>query len=387
MEVYLVGGAVRDKLLGLPVKERDWVVVGATPEQMLADGFEQLDAEFPVFIHPETRDEYALARVEQKTGPGHKGFAIDASADIDLVADLKRRDFTVNAIAQAKDDTLVDPFDGLADLEARVLRHVSDAFVEDPLRIVRGARFVAKLAHLDFLVAETTVALMKTMTGGRDLPSLSAERLWRETEKALLERSPHCYFQTLLQCGALTALAPQFEQAARANLDAGMPPFMARGMRERLGMLASPAQRMAVIALGATSTLTEPQRSDAVVALYHRFGIPRSYEELVSLAAQLCDALPEQLQLCDAHETLSLLELGDAFRRKQRFEQSLEVVAAACHRQDAEAICERLCSAQHIACEVDTEKLRAQGVSGKAFGEGLYRLRLAAISDFLAADR
>lgn len=386
MEVYLVGGAVRDKQLGLSVTEQDWVVVGATRAQMLADGFEQLDADFPVFIHPRTRDEYALARVEEKTGPGHKGFTIDASDDIDLVADLKRRDFTINAIAQAQDDTLVDPFDGLADLEARVLRHVSEAFVEDPLRVVRGARFVAKLAHLGFLVADTTAALMKTMTGGPDFTSLAAERLWRETEKALQERSPHCYFETLLQCGALAALVPTFEQAAHANLDAGVPPFMAPGMRERLGMLTSPAQRMAVIALAATSTQTEPQRCEAITTLYHRFGIPRSYAELVSSAARLCDALPEQLELCDAAKTLSLLELGDAFRRQQRFEQSLEVVAIACRNQYAEAICKRLSSALHVACEVDTEKLRAEGVSGKAFGEALHRLRLTAINDFLSRD-
>ena len=374
---------MRDELLGLPVEEHDWVVVGATPKQMLAQGFEQLDADFPVFIHPRTREEYALARTETKTGPGHKGFSVDASADIDLTADLKRRDFRINAIARAKDGSLVDPFDGLADLQARRLRHVSEAFVEDPLRVMRGARFVAKLAHLGFLIADSTLTLMKSMTLSPDFSSLSAERLWSETEKSLLAQSPHGFFQTLYECGVFAAICPQFEQAARASLDMNKPPFAATN----LSGLAKPAQRMAVLALRATSTLAETQRRAVIVALYRRFGIPRSYEKLVLLAATLREALPPQLALCHAQECLALLELVDALRRRERFQEVLEVcVAAGDGAGEVEAICERLSRAQQVAQEVDSAELKTQALDGKAFGEALRRLRLGAIAELLDSD-
>ncbi|MDU6435603.1 MAG: multifunctional CCA tRNA nucleotidyl transferase/2'3'-cyclic phosphodiesterase/2'nucleotidase/phosphatase, partial [Pantoea sp.] len=203
MKTYLVGGAVRDALLKLPVKDRDWVVVGATPEAMLAQGFQQVGRDFPVFLHPKSREEYALARTERKSGNGYTGFVTWSAPDVTLEQDLQRRDLTINAIAQTESGELIDPFHGLRDLQTRLLRHVSDAFNEDPLRVLRVARFAARFAHLNFRIAEETQALMRQMAESGELSHLTAERVWKETEKALTSRNPQVYFQVLRDCGAL----------------------------------------------------------------------------------------------------------------------------------------------------------------------------------------
>ncbi|HCW97995.1 MAG TPA: multifunctional CCA tRNA nucleotidyl transferase/2'3'-cyclic phosphodiesterase/2'nucleotidase/phosphatase, partial [Pantoea sp.] len=203
MKTYLVGGAVRDALLKLPVKDRDWVVVGATPEAMLAQGFQQVGRDFPVFLHPKSREEYALARTERKSGNGYTGFVTWSAPDVTLEQDLQRRDLTINAIAQTESGELIDPFHGQRDLQARLLRHVSDAFNEDPLRVLRVARFAARFAHLNFRIAEETQALMRQMAESGELGHLTAERVWKETEKALTSRNPQVYFQVLRDCGAL----------------------------------------------------------------------------------------------------------------------------------------------------------------------------------------
>ncbi len=195
MQTYLVGGAVRDKLLNYPVKDKDWVVVGATPQQFLDDGFKQVGKDFPVFLHPETNEEYALARTERKSGKGYYGFEVHAAPDVTLEQDLERRDLTINAIAMDQQQQLVDPFNGQQDIKDKILRHVSPAYAEDPLRVLRTARFAARFHHLGFSIAPETMQLMTKLAASGELKNLTAERVWQETEKALSERSPQVYFE------------------------------------------------------------------------------------------------------------------------------------------------------------------------------------------------
>jgi len=209
MNVYLVGGAVRNRLLKLPVTERDWVVVGATPEEMLLLGYKKVGKNFPVFLHPETKEEYALARTERKMAEGHTGFACYASPDVTLEEDLLRRDLTINAIACNDKGDLIDPYQGEKDLNQLILRHVSEAFIEDPLRVLRVARFAAQLAHLGFSIDSETLDLMTKISQSGELLTLSPERVWKETEKALLSPSPHIYFQVLKHCSAILVLFPK----------------------------------------------------------------------------------------------------------------------------------------------------------------------------------
>ena len=209
--VYLVGGAVRDQLLNLPVKDRDWVIVGATPQALLDLGYQQVGKDFPVFLHPQSKEEYALARTERKSGQGYTGFICDFSADITLEQDLIRRDLTINAMAQDLQGNLYDPYHGADDLRQRILRHVSPAFVEDPLRVLRVARFAARYHHLGFTIAPETLQLMQTLTLQGELQHLTAERVWAETEKALNEKNPEIYFETLRQVGALAVLFPELD--------------------------------------------------------------------------------------------------------------------------------------------------------------------------------
>ena len=211
MDIYLVGGAVRDALLGYPFTERDWVVVGATPDDLLQQGYTQVGRDFPVFLHPETKEEYALARTERKQGHGYHGFTVHADRGVTLEEDLQRRDLTINAMARRDDGSLVDPFNGQKDLEQRILRHVSPAFVEDPLRVLRVARFAARYAHLGFTVAPETLALMGEIVAQGELEHLSIERVWVETERALREANPEAFVQVLRDCGALQALMPEVE--------------------------------------------------------------------------------------------------------------------------------------------------------------------------------
>jgi tRNA nucleotidyltransferase (CCA-adding enzyme) len=209
MEIYRVGGAVRDTLLGHPHHETDWVVVGSTPEEMLAAGYTQVGRDFPVFLHPETKEEYALARTERKTAPGHQGFTVHADPSVTLEQDLERRDLTINAMAMDDDGTVIDPYRGQTDLKAKRLRHVSPHFIEDPLRVLRVARFAARYHHLGFYIADDTLALMTEIVGAGELTHLSVERVWVETEKALGEQHPEVYWQVLTDCGALAVLLPE----------------------------------------------------------------------------------------------------------------------------------------------------------------------------------
>lgn len=209
MKTYLVGGAVRDQLLGLQVYDQDWVVVGSTPDEMLSLGYQAVGKDFPVFLHPKTKQEYALARTERKSGVGYTGFDCFFSPDVTLEEDLKRRDLTINAMAKHADGTIIDPYSGQQDLQDKILRHVSDAFVEDPLRVLRVARFAAKLAHLGFTVAPETTALMRTIVENGELENLTAERIWLEWHKSLSTNDPHVFLSCLQDCGALTVIAPE----------------------------------------------------------------------------------------------------------------------------------------------------------------------------------
>ena len=258
MEVYLVGGAVRDELLGRKVAERDWVVVGATPDELLRQGYRQVGREFPVFLHPQTQEEYALARRERKSGAGYRGFVTDAAPTVTLEDDLKRRDLTINAMARSTDGALIDPHGGRRDLEARLLRHVSDAFVEDPVRILRVARFAARFAPLGFRVAGETLELMRAMVTSGEVQALVPERVWQETERALGEARPAAFFEVLRACDALARIFPEIEalfgvpQPAQwhPEIDTGVHTLMVIDMATRLSPLASVPRSRTISAKG-----------------------------------------------------------------------------------------------------------------------------------------
>lgn len=265
MNIYLVGGAVRDRLLDYPVLERDWLVVGATEDTLLALGYKPVGKDFPVFLHPETHEEYALARTERKTAPGYKGFAVDANPGVTLEDDLLRRDLTINAMAMGDDGLLIDPFNGQRDLQARLLRHVSPAFSEDPVRILRVARFAARYAHLGFTVAEETRQLMRAMVENGEIDHLVAERVWAELNKALSEPTPAAFFETLLDCGALAVIFPEIHalfgvpQPAKYHpeIDTGVHSLMALTQAAKLSD--QPAVRLAALLHDLGKALTDPQ--------------------------------------------------------------------------------------------------------------------------------
>ena len=313
MQVYLVGGAVRDELLGLPVRERDWVVVGATPEQMLAAGYSAVGRDFPVFLHPVSKEEYALARTERKSGPGYRGFLTDASTDVTLEQDLLRRDLTINAIARAGDGTLIDPFDGRGDLQRRLLRHVSEAFVEDPVRVLRLARFAARFEPLGFTVVPQTQTLMQRMVRDGEVAALVPERVWRELERALAEPCPERFFMELQLCGALGVILPELA----ASWQSPAQPTAVLQAAAHLGADAS--VRFAAL-LGSLSV-------ESIELLCTRLRVPGPYRELAVLCARLGPQLADAADL-PAEAVLDLLEQADAIRRPERFEALLSAVKA-----------------------------------------------------------
>jgi len=291
VRTYVVGGAVRDELLGLPVQDRDYVVVGATPEEMVRLGFKPVGKDFPVFLHPKTREEYALARTERKSGRGYKGFTVHAAPDVTLEDDLRRRDLTINALAQAEDGTLIDPFGGREDLKKGVLRHVSEAFAEDPVRILRVARFAARL---DFRVADETLALMRKMVESGEADYLVAERVWQEFSKGLMEPHPERMFEVLERCGLRAKLLPEL----------GPPPALSGPLELRFAALAW--------------QLDEEQ----VQALCDRLRVPSEPRELALAACRNRERLREAPSAPPA-ALLELLKRTDAFRRPERFSQLL----------------------------------------------------------------
>ena len=401
-KVYLVGGAVRDALLGLPPGDRDFVVVGATVEDMRAAGFRQVGRDFPVFLHPDTGEEHALARTERKSGRGYTGFVVHADPSVTLEDDLRRRDFTINAIARAADGALVDPFGGARDLDARVLRHVSDAFVEDPLRVLRAARFMARLAPLGFTVAPDTLALMRRMADGGELATLVPERVWQELAKALRGAAPAAFLRTLRQAGALRAVLPEVDALYGVPQRADYHPEVDTGLHQELvcDMAArlAPGDDLVGFAalchdLGKALTPTDAlprhlmheQRGVApVLALCERLKVPAEHRDLAVLCCREHLNVHRIAELKDA-TVHDLLARCDGFRKPARIDRLATVCEADARGRAglADAAYPQAATLRRLhaaALAVRSDAIAAQGVTGPAFGEALRRARIAAIA-------
>ncbi|MBX3662339.1 MAG: multifunctional CCA tRNA nucleotidyl transferase/2'3'-cyclic phosphodiesterase/2'nucleotidase/phosphatase [Burkholderiales bacterium] len=347
MKTYIVGGAVRDEMLGLPVQDRDHVVVGATPEQMVRLGYRPVGRDFPVFLHPETHEEYALARTERKTAPGYHGFTFHAAPEVTLEQDLQRRDLTINAMARDTDGRLIDPYRGAEDLGEGILRHVSPAFAEDPVRILRVARFAARFG---FTVAAETQALMRQMVEAGEADALVAERVWQELAKGLMEKTPSVMFAVLRDCGALARVLPQFDalyddgaiDAALAALDA-----------------AAAANAPLDVRFAALARALEPEAIDALSA---RLRVPAGCRDLALLASRHGHALADAAAL-EAGELFEVMDAADAWRRPDRFRDLVE--AALAGEQDAPRARARLQRAHAAALAVDAGAV-ARAQSGAA---------------------
>jgi tRNA nucleotidyltransferase (CCA-adding enzyme) len=339
MQVYLVGGAVRDERLGIPAKERDWCVVGATPAELIDAGYKQVGKDFPVFLHPETGEEYALARTERKTAPGYHGFDFDTSPDVSIEDDLSRRDLTINALAVDGDGNLIDPFGGKDDLDKRLLRHVSDAFAEDPVRILRAAKFAARFAHLGFRIAPETRDLMRQMVADGEADALVPDRVWRETEAALSGPHPQLYFEVLRSCGALRVVFPEVDALFgvpqpikwHPEVDTGLHTMM---VLEKAAALSNDTEvRFAALVhdlgKGTTRLADLPSHSGherrgrkLINAIGDRMPLPRACRDLGTLVAEYHTHCHRAIEL--RHDTVvKLFEKTDAFRRPERFEQFL----------------------------------------------------------------
>jgi tRNA nucleotidyltransferase (CCA-adding enzyme) len=339
MEVYLVGGAVRDALLGREVRERDYVVVGSTAEALKALGYRPVGRDFPVFLHPQTQSEYALARRERKTGPGYRGFVTEFSPDITLEEDLRRRDLTINAIAEGPDGRLVDPYGGQADLAARTLRHVSEAFVEDPVRILRVARFAARFASLGFTVHPGTMALMRQMVAAGEVDALVPERVWQEMERALGEATPEVFFRVLRDCGALAVLLPELDrlfgvpQPERWHPEVDTGEHVLLCLQQAARLSPSTAMRFAVLVHDLGKGVTPPAHWPShhghegaglplVDAVCARLKVPTAHRDLARLACRFHGNVHRALEL-RATTVLEMLEACDALRRPERFAELL----------------------------------------------------------------
>jgi tRNA nucleotidyltransferase (CCA-adding enzyme) len=402
MKTYQVGGAVRDRLLGVPHGDRDWVVVGATPEQLLAQGYTPVGKDFPVFLHPQTREEYALARTERKSAPGYRGFVVHADPSVTLEDDLRRRDLTINAIAQDDDGTLIDPFHGVADLQMSVLRHVSEAFAEDPVRILRLARFAARWPH--FSVADQTLALCRAMVQAGEVDALVPERVWQELSRGLMEGEPSRMFAVLRDCGALARLLPEVDRlwgvpqpaAHHPEIDTGVHLMMVLDMSAALGAPLPVRYACLVHDLGKGTTpqdewprhiAHEARSVELADALAERLRVPADCRELGEIVAREHGNI-HRCETLDAAATLRLLERCDALRRPERFEQAL--LACECdargrtgHEKEPYPQRARLSAALHAVLAVDATAAAAQavaqGAQGPAIGDAVRRARLAAL--------
>jgi tRNA nucleotidyltransferase (CCA-adding enzyme) len=400
MKVYLVGGAVRDELLGRPVAERDWVVVGATPQEMLDAGYRQVGKDFPVFLHPGTGEEYALARTERKVARGYHGFELRFSPDVTLEEDLRRRDLTVNAMARDADGALVDPCGGKADLEARVLRHVSQAFNEDPVRILRVARFLARFQPLGFSVAPETIARMRAMVAAGEVDALVPERVWQETERALGEPAPEAWLRLLHDCGALARILPELDALYGVPQPEKWHPEIDTGLHMELVLQAAadltPEPRIRFAALmhdlgkGRTPRSAWPkhirheERSvELVREVAARLRVPTDFRELAELAARW-HGLAHRAEELRPRTVLELLEACDAFRRPERFRELLLAFEADYRGRGGFRLrpypqAEILRTAQEKALATTLSAADREGLSGEQIGALLRRRRLAAL--------
>lgn len=405
MKTYLVGGAVRDQLLGLPIKDKDYVVVGASAQQMLEAGYHQVGRDFPVFLHPETKQEYALARTERKSGKGYNGFICYSRPDVTLEQDLLRRDLTINAIAQDKHGEYIDPRNGRKDLARRLLRHVSPAFIEDPLRVLRVARFAACYAHLNFTIASETLTLMQNISASGELELLAAERVWQETERALGCHNPQVYFKVLYDCGALHVLFPELAalfgvpgpEKWHPEIDSGVHTLMALSIAAMLSP--EPEVRFAVLCHDVGKALTPeqywphhyghgPAGVKLVEQLCQRLRVPQKLQSFASLVARYHDVIhkPEQLR---PSTIIRLFDALDAWRKPQRVTQfALACEADACGRQGFEAMDypqgDLLRDAWQVAQTVSPQEVVAAGFQGGAIRTELTRRRVMALTTWKA---
>ncbi len=410
MKIYQVGGAVRDALLGLPVHDRDWVVVGARPEELTALGYLPVGKDFPVFLHPQTREEYALARTERKTAPGYHGFSVHAAPGVTLEQDLGRRDLTVNAIAQDEAGQIVDPYGGRKDLQARLLRHITPAFAEDPVRILRVARFAARF--IDFSIAPETLGLMREMVEAGEVDHLVPERVWQELARALMQTQPSRFFQVLRDCGALARLLPEVDRLwgvpqtpeHHPEIDTGVHLMMVLDQAAELN--APLAVRFACLAhdLGKGQTpadrlprhIGHEERGVRLLrTLCERLRVPNDCRELAEVVTREHGHIHQSLSL-GAAALVRLLERCDALRKPERFENAL--LACWCDargrlgKQDSaypqrQRLMQALQLAQQVPAAQIAEQAQAQGLSGPRIGERLRQARIAALAQIASSPK
>ena len=403
MKIYRVGGCVRDRLLDLPVCDIDWVVTGATAKAMIALGYKSVGKDFPVFLHPETKQEYALARSERKTGPGYHGFEFDTNPAISIEQDLLRRDLTINAMAENDDGDLIDPYGGQNDLEARVLRHVSDAFGEDPVRVLRTARFAARYHHLGFKLAPETAELIRQMGESGELGSLVAERVWSEVSRALDEPHPEVFFQTLRDCEVLVTLFPEIDalfgvpQTAKYHpeIDTGVHLMMALQKSAELAL--DNETRFAVLMhdLGKATTPAhtlpghhghEKRGVDLVKAFCRRWRIPRAHTELALITTEYHSHVHRALELKDT-TLLKLFSKTDIFRKPQRFKKMIQACLADLRgrlnfEDAAYPQADFLNQLGDKLRNADLSGVKQKGLQGPQLGEAIRRLRLKIIKQY-----
>ncbi|MEM8562614.1 MAG: multifunctional CCA addition/repair protein [Pseudomonadota bacterium] len=392
MEVFLVGGWVRDQLLGYPSAERDWVVVGATPQDLLDNGYQQVGKDFPVFLHPETKEEYALARTERKQGHGYTGFDIDCDPSVTLEQDLLRRDLTVNAMARANNGKLIDPYGGQRDLEAKVLRHISDAFVEDPLRVLRTARFAARYAHLGFTIAPDTLALMRSLVQQNELAYLPAERIWRELASAMQERSPEVFIEVLRECGALASLIPEIDalfgvpQPGEHYLEVDTGRHTLLTLRQAAALTDKPEVRFSILLqdLGKGTTPAEewPQHLayerrglQLVKTVCLRLRAPVTFRDLAMIVCEYHTLCHHALEL-PGKTLLKLLHGTDGLRKPERFEDFLLACEADARGrqglvQPTYPQADYMRRALSVAQDVSAADCEGQDIQGKALGKAI----------------
>jgi tRNA nucleotidyltransferase (CCA-adding enzyme) len=400
MKVYKVGGAVRDKLINHPFTDEDWVVVGAEPKELIDKGFIQVGTDFPVFLHPESKDEYALARSEKKSGLGYKGFEFFTDAQVTLEQDLSRRDLTVNAMAEDCDGKIIDPYGGQDDLSKKILRHVSSAFVEDPLRVLRVARFAARYHHLGFKIADETMFLMTSITNSGELEYLSPERVWLETEKALKERSPSTYIETLYKCKALTKIFPEisriFELAsAKDKIDGKFHTLSILSYVAKLDM--DPCTRFAVlfsdISLGSQSTLSNIKSIDkdieVINSLFDRLKVPNRYRNVAINFVRYKD-LYHCLENLEPQIILDMLKSIGAFKKAENLEKFIYCCEAEAQiiqkNKDANKVHERGVWLKQVLSQImliNNKELISEGYSGIKLGEEIDQRRKKIIAELL----
>lgn len=401
MKTYLVGGAVRDEILGYPFKEKDWVVVGATIDDMLAAGYQQVGKDFPVFLHPETKEEHALARTERKTSAGYKGFEVHASPDVTLEEDLIRRDLTINAIAKDDQGELIDPFNGVDDINNKILRHVSDAFAEDPVRILRIARFMARYQHLGFSIAQETMALMKNMVAAGEVDALVPERVWQEMQKALTEKTPSAFITALRECGALERIMPELDclwgipqpEVHHPEIDTGIHTLLV--LQQACKLSEDPQVRFAALLhdLGKGTTpknewprhiAHEARGAEIVKKVCQRLRIPNEYRDLAERTARLHLNYHRALELKPA-TVVKTLEQLDAFRKPKRFEKFLLASEADArgrpgYENKVFPQGDYFRQALVIAKDIDIQALRNLGFENLALANKIKEMRTSAVA-------